>query len=112
MPPKPSSPVFPTGLVMSTRDELLEMLVAAIRQDTEQSLADPKNAFTAASEGDECKCYHNMHVMLRMLISRPHDAKHFMDLIKSHNAGKQCEHVWLYKNSLRALKAYDKPREF
>ena len=97
---------------MDLEKELLEALVFAIQQDTELSLADPKNGFNASSEDDECKCFHNMHAMLRMIDSRPHDAKHFMQLIKSHNEAKPCEHVWYHKNMVRALKAYGKPREF
>ena len=96
----------------SLEEELLEALVSAIVSDTQKSLTDPKNVFTPASEDDECKCYHNMNVMLTMLRTRPNDAKHFTALIKAHNENKPCEHLWHHKNILKALQKYNKPREF
>ena len=92
--------------------ELLEALVSAIVSDTQISLTDPKNAFTPTSDDDECKCYHNMNVVLSMIKTTPYEAKHFALLIKSHIQDKSCDHLWHHRTILKALQKYNKPREF
>lgn len=100
-------------LAVNLETRLCAALQAAIMADLEESLQDPANKFTAASEHQLCQCYHNMHAALRSLDA---DAKHapmFMRLIRDHmsDPGRTCGHVWHYKRIRKAGHEYRKPRE-
>lgn len=92
---------------------LCAALQAAIVADLEESLDDPVNKFTEASEGQPCKCYHNMCAALRSLETEAKHAPMFMRLIRDHmsDPGRTCGHVWHYKRIRKAGYEYRKPRD-
>ena len=94
------------------RKELLMNLCDAIYECMDDSLNDPVNKFTEASKSDHCACYGNMIAMKNMIRDHPEKFKYYLHIIKIHVDEKICEHVWHYKKYIKALREYNKPREF
>jgi hypothetical protein len=72
----------------------MEDLRKAIIADCEETLANPKNAFTAASEKDACACYNNLKAVLRVLKTDRSKVEHWFSNVERHVLDKRCKHVW------------------
>ena len=72
----------------------LEALRKAIILDCEESLANPKNGFTEASQKDACACYNNMKVALRVLKTDRTATERYLSNIEWHILNKACKHKW------------------
>lgn len=72
----------------------MEDLRKAIILDCEETLANPKNGFSAASEKDVCACYNNMNVALRVLKTDRSVTERYFNYIERHILDKRCKHTW------------------
>ena len=79
---------------MTSRSEAVEALRKAIILDCEESLANPKNGFTEASQKDACACYNNMKVTLRVLKTDRTATERYLSNIEHHIQAKPCKHIW------------------
>jgi hypothetical protein len=72
----------------------MEDLRKAVIADCEETLANPKNAFTEESMKDKCACYNNLKVVLRVLKTDRSNVEHWFSNVEQHILGKGCKHVW------------------
>ena len=72
----------------------MEDLRKAIIADCEETLANPKNGFSEASLDNECKCYNNLKVALRVLKTDRSATERYFSAVESHVLHKRCKHVW------------------
>jgi len=76
----------------------MEELRLAILEDCKESLENPKNGFSEASQADECACYNNLNVLLRVLndekFKEPKWIEHWFRNLEHHILDKRCKHVW------------------
>lgn len=77
----------------------MEELRCAIITDCKESLENPKNGFSEASQSDECACYNNLNVLVRVL-DEPHGSREprwvesWFRSLEHHILNKRCKHVW------------------
>lgn len=69
----------------------MEKLREAILLDCEETLHNRKNKFI---KGEECCCYNNLHVLLRVLKEKPEETEFWFNNLEIHLRDKQCKHVW------------------
>lgn len=81
----------------------MEDLRKAIIADCEESLANPENKFSAASEKDPCACYNNLKVALRVLKTDRTATERYFQCVESHILWKKCAHVWSNKRMKDAV---------
>lgn len=79
--------------------EAIEALSKAILLDCEETLANPENEFTEKSQNDDCQCFNNLNVAIRIMKSEPTKAERYIELIESHIKDtrrmlKPCKHNW------------------
>ena len=72
----------------------MENLRKAIILDCEETLTNPKNGFSAASEKDPCACYNNLKVALRVLKTDRTATERYFKNIETHIMMKSCAHKW------------------
>jgi hypothetical protein len=76
----------------------MEALRQAILADCKDSLENPRNGFSEASQGDECACYNNLNVLLRVLNEEKYKedkwVEHWFTSLEHHIINKRCRHVW------------------
>jgi uncharacterized protein YdaU (DUF1376 family) len=76
----------------------MEALRLAIIADCKDSLANPKNAFSAASQKDECACYNNLNVLVRVLQEEKYKEDKWVESwfssMEQHIIHKRCKHAW------------------
>jgi hypothetical protein len=72
----------------------MENLRKAIILDCEETLANPKNGFSTASEKDACACYNNLKVALRVLKTDRSATERYFQAIEHHVLAKPCKHKW------------------
>jgi hypothetical protein len=76
----------------------MESLRLAILADCKDSLENPENGFSEESKKDECACYNNLHVLLRVLNEEKYKndkwIEHWFSNLERHVLDKRCKHVW------------------
>ena len=81
----------------------MEELRLAIIADCNDSLANPKNNFSAESQKDECACYNNLNVLVRVLQEEKYKETKWVESwfssMEQHMLHKRCKHVWEKKRS-------------
>jgi len=84
---------------MAAVKDALEALRKAIILDCEESLSNPANTFTEKSQEDDCQCYNNMNVAIRVMNTDPSRTERYLGLIERHildtrHMLKPCRHKW------------------
>jgi hypothetical protein len=79
---------------MASSATTLEALRKAIILDCEESLSNPKNGFTEASQEDVCKCYNNLKVVIRVLKTDRSKVEMWHSAVEQHIINKPCKHKW------------------
>jgi hypothetical protein len=66
--------------------EATESLSKAILLDCEETLANKENGFSEESQDDDCRCYNNVNVAIKMMKTEPSKAERYIELIEWHIA--------------------------
>jgi hypothetical protein len=89
----------------------MEKLRIAILQDCEETLHNPKNRFRKESQHDECCCYNNLHVALRVLKEKDCNVENWFRNIEIHMRDKRCNHIWSNERMNEAVWEYVDSKE-
>ena len=76
----------------------MDELRHAIIEDCKESLTNPKNGFSEASRVDECACFNNLNVLVRVLKEKHYNEDKWVESwfqsLEHHILNKRCKHLW------------------